>query len=64
MNHSINIKNLKIKNYDNNDLIEKIINYFKSEKNEDNKFYISKILLDFELLEELKMKKLIKYLRI
>ena len=53
LNNLINIKNLKIKNYDNNDLIEKIINYFKSDKNEDNKFYISKILLDFEPLEEL-----------
>ena len=52
LNHSININNLKIKNFDNNNLIEKIIDYFKSNENKDSKFYISRILLDFIPLEK------------
>ena len=42
-----NFKNLNIKHYDNNDLIDKINNYLKSNNNKMNKYNVSKIIIKY-----------------
>ena len=64
LNHNININNLKIKHFDNNDLVEIINNNLKSNKNESIKFELCKIIikyLSYEDPEDLKDSNFKKY---
>ena len=47
LNHKIKIDNLKIRHFNNDDLIELINNFFKTSKNDSQKFYISSTILNF-----------------
>ena len=47
LNHKIKIDNLKIRHFNNDDLIELINNFFKTSKNDSQKFCVGSTILNF-----------------
>ena len=47
LNHKIKIDNLKIRNFNNDDLVEIINNFYKQTENDSYKFFVSETILNF-----------------